>query len=69
MTKIALTGVGMASLSLGKEMANASISTVTKKEHKSWFIKNKTDEYVKAGHSRPFARTLARLAYQNSLRK
>lgn len=69
--KVALTGIGMvgfASSAKGTPSSNCEISTVTKKEHKAWFIKNKTDEMIKAGHSRAFARTLARLAYKNSLR-
>lgn len=68
-TLLALTAAGLTMAKADKEMSNVSISSMTKKEHKAWFIKNKTDEFVKAGHSRPFARSLARLAYQDSLRK
>lgn len=67
-TLLALTAAGM-TMAASAASDTTSISPMTKQEQKAWFIKNKTNEYVKAGHSRSYARTLARLAYQNSLRK
>ena len=66
-TLLALTAAGLTMAAAASD--TVSISTMTKQEQKAWFIKNKTNEYVKAGHSRSYARTLARLAYQNSLKK
>lgn len=68
-TMLALTAAGLTMAAANSQQENYALTSMTKKEHKAWFIKNKTDEFVKAGHSRPFARTLARIAYQNSLRK
>lgn len=67
-TLMALTAAGM-TLAKAHHENSAAVPAMTKKEQKALFIKNKTDEFVKAGHSRPFAQSLARIAYKNSLRK